>query len=473
MIFEARPEPKLGNSLLFITVLAFLLRLPMLNVGIWFDEIRLATQFGHLSFGEVLTTYGSDNNHPLYTILAWCSVHIFGEHTWALRLPALAFGLLSLSAIARLSALVLDTKKATLITFLVAISYHHIWFSDNARGYTALLFFTVTATYELLCLLDDRGRERLLTYAISLALATWVHSTGVFVALAHLVVIIFMGKRSRARGLLVIILAGIFSLLLHAFILKDMFAFLLGGEGHEKVSSDWTNPLWTIQATFESFGIPGWLGLIGGLMALLVLGVGVRRLRTIDNRLPWLFLLPAFFGTFVMITLERNIWPRFYFNLMGFFLIIAILCLDALTDLAKKKIPKFRHGFVVGASLLVLLFALILPRALTVPKQNFQGAARLLDEQKDQGATIVTLGLARLPYATYYHKTYTSIDSLQQLKSIVDREKKVMAVDTLSTFLHSRSPKIAAFVEAHGTLLATFPGSVGGGAIKVYELRKE
>ena len=33
---------------------------------------------------------------------------------------------------------------------LLTVSYHHVWFSQNARAYTALLFFTLIAT--TLCL---------------------------------------------------------------------------------------------------------------------------------------------------------------------------------------------------------------------------------------------------------------------------------------------------------------------------------
>lgn len=469
-MLEDSPPQKLGNSLYFILGFAIALRIPMLGEGIWFDEIRLVTEFTRLSFGELIGTYGSDNNHPLYTVLAWLTTASFGEEVWAIRLPALIFGILSLIALARLSALVLGQKKAVLVTLLGAISYHHIWFSNNARGYTALLFFTLAATYELICLLDDRGRERLLTYSLSLALATWVHTTAVFIGMAHLFVVLFMSGRARPRGLLGLILATIFSLFLHAPILGEMIEFLGGDSGFQKVASTWTNPLWTIAEIFRTFGIPPWLGAIVAGVGLFFGIVGLRKLSAIDRRLPYLFFLPAAFGTATMLLLERNIWPRFYFNLLGFFLIVGILCLDSCVEFVDRKIGRFRATPKIAYAVVCLAFLMILPPALVVPKQDYPTAAKYLDQRQSEGAKIVTVGLAVKPYESYYEKSYIGVDNLDRMREIMSANKIVYVVDTLSTYLESRTPRLAALISDRFEMVATFPGTVGGGEIKIYKM---
>ena len=466
MIMER--EPRFGNSLFIVVGLALIVRLFALNGGLWFDEIRLLTEFGSMDFGSVLTTYGSDNNHPLYTILSWLSIKSFGPESWALRLPALLFGLLSLLVLGHLAALVLGEKKALLVTFLTAISYHHVWFSTNARGYTALLFFTLAATYELICLLDDRGRERLLTYSFSLALATFVHATAIFVAFTHLVVVWFMTDRSRPRGILGLMLAGIFSLIFHSAILGEMYDFLLGGSGHAKVASEWTNPLWAIGESFRTFGIPNWLAFVAAATGGFFFAWGLKSLSKCDRRLPWLFFLPFVFGTLFMFALKRNIWPRFYFNLLGFFLIVAVLMMDTIAAYVRAKIPALKHVFVGFAAVAILAFLYILPPALTLPKQDFEGAADYLEEKEASGATVITLGLAKKPFDAWLDKPWQKIDTAEQMKLALESEGPIYAVDTLSTFLESRTPEIATLVKEHGKLVKAFPGTVGGGAVKVY-----
>ncbi len=464
-------EPRLGNSLIFVALLALALRIPMINGGLWFDEIRMLTEFGRLPLGELLTTYGSDNNHPLYTLLAWVSTHIFGEQAWALRLPALIFGILSLFALAQLAALLTDRKSALFITFLAAISYHHIWFSDNARGYTALLFFTLAGTHELICLLDDRGRVRLLTYALSMALATWVHTTAIFVALAHFFVIWFMSGRARPRGMLGLIMAGIFSLILHAPILGEMVTFLTTDRGFKAVSSSWSNPIWTVVEALRTFGIAPWLAAVVCGIGFFFLALSIRELHRIDRRLPWLFLLPGVLGTLAMVAMNRNIWPRFYFNLLGFLLIMAVITWRSMATWIEGRFPQIPFVFLGGAALMVIASLAILPPALTTPKQDYEGAANFLDQKQAEGATIISLGLASKPLQNFLNRPYSFVTTIEELNSLLAKQKTTFAVNTLPTFLESRSPKVAQALKEKFTLIKTFPGTVGGGALKIYQLQ--
>ena len=72
------------------------------------------------------------------------------------------------------------TSIAHLTGLLVAISYHHIWFSQNARGYTEVAFFS---TLGMILFLRGMARPSLdiwLAYGVTLALATFTHLTGAF-----------------------------------------------------------------------------------------------------------------------------------------------------------------------------------------------------------------------------------------------------------------------------------------------------
>ena len=140
-----------GWILAGVLLAALLLRLPgHLDSGLWFDEIWLLVESVRVPFATLFTAFESDNNHPLYSVLAWMSVETLGERAWSLRLPAVLFGAASIGMTWRFALLVTDRWEAALATALLALSYHHVWFSQNARGYTMLLFFTVAATHFLL-----------------------------------------------------------------------------------------------------------------------------------------------------------------------------------------------------------------------------------------------------------------------------------------------------------------------------------
>ena len=119
-----------------ILCIAAFLRFHDLNDGLWLDEILTQVNYTKLPFGEIFATYDSQNQHFLYSLLSHGSYLLFGESAWALRLPAALFGLASIWALFEFSKEVSSRREALLSCAFFAFSYHHIWFSQNARGYT-------------------------------------------------------------------------------------------------------------------------------------------------------------------------------------------------------------------------------------------------------------------------------------------------------------------------------------------------
>ncbi len=125
-----------------LLLVSMAVRLYQLGSGLWFDEIMTLKEYARLPYLEIVTRFKSENQHFLYSLLAHSSILLFGESAWSLRLPAVLFGVGSIWAVYMLGAEVTDRKQAFLASALLAFSYHHLWFSQNARGYTGLLFWT-------------------------------------------------------------------------------------------------------------------------------------------------------------------------------------------------------------------------------------------------------------------------------------------------------------------------------------------
>jgi hypothetical protein len=64
------------------------------------------------------------------------------------------------------------------------VSYHHVWFSQNARGYTGLLFFGLLATWLLVRALRQPTARVWLGFGLCLALSMYIHLTAMMYYLA-------------------------------------------------------------------------------------------------------------------------------------------------------------------------------------------------------------------------------------------------------------------------------------------------
>ena len=113
------------------------------------------------------------------------AVELFGESAWALRLPALLMGMASLVLVWWLARKEIGRGAALLTLALLALSYHHVWFTQNARGYTGLLTWTTAATILLMSGLR-RPRWRVWTlYGLCLAAGMYTHLSAGFFFVAH------------------------------------------------------------------------------------------------------------------------------------------------------------------------------------------------------------------------------------------------------------------------------------------------
>lgn len=168
-----------------LTILGAALRIIGLNKGLWWDEISFLINTVRHPLVEIITVFPGDTQHPLYSILARLSIDLFGEHPWSLRLPAMIFGTLSIPAIYMLGVAVSTQAEALIAAALLSVSYHHVWFSQNARGYTALAFWALLSTMFLLEGIRTGHRRPYVLYAVAASLGIYTHLTMTFLVASH------------------------------------------------------------------------------------------------------------------------------------------------------------------------------------------------------------------------------------------------------------------------------------------------
>lgn len=472
--------------LLLLTAIVIVLRVWNLNSDLWVDEVFTLLDLVRLPFGEILTSFSSQNQHMLYSVLAHASTSLFGESPASIRLPSVLFGIGSIWALFFLSRRLFNTKEALLVSALMTVSYHHIWFSQNARGYMGLLFFTLTATWFWSEALETNRWRWWIGYVAAVVLGMWVHMTMAFVVAAHgLIYLVFLvvpevGKDNNI-GLSLERSAGrrpIISWLFCLTVTLQLYAlslpeFLRVGLHEESKNSEWTNPLWVITESIRSLSI-GFSSSAVVIFGGVFLAFGWLTMLKKNKRLAILAVLPAFLAGTTMLLLGHNIWPRFFFFSMGFGLLIVVAGAKELGIAINKKVQSltsFRSvGTSVYAGILFVLFAaslMTLPRNYKLPKQDFTGARDFVEAHRSQNDKIVAVGIADVMYPKYFAPNWSSAKTGEELRMIDQENRKVWLVYTLPIEISAFRPDIWEVIKTEYEVVRVFPGTLNGGEIFV------
>lgn len=492
-----------GRPLLLLLLAGALVRGVGLDKPLWLDEILMLHDFVRRPAAAIVTSFPNDNNHPLYSLAAAASERVVGSDpvpenglaalragggtfartAVAIRLPAFLFGVASLGALYALVRLRASRTTALLAVALLAASARHADFSQNARGYTALLLCALAATRSFLRARDGAPRAEI-PCALALGLGAYAHLTGAFVGVAFAAAQLLLpaaGGRFAAGPWRGILGGGAFAALLYAPMADDLRTFFFARQDRVAVASAWKDPWFAVRETLAGFGATT---LAAGAAAVAIAAVvgfaGLRALARKDRALPVLLLLPAALGAVATVALGRHLWPRFFFFAFGGALWIAVEGVAAL-------VGRLRAGAVAGPSgraATRVLAAIAVASALTLPgawapKQDFRNALVAADPAAFFGASasepfprLFSAGLALWP-CRYLHAPEAIPVALDPAEKPVDDPAPLLAalagpdrdrvrvVACSPVFMASRQPKVWALLQERFRRVAA-PRADGG-----------
>jgi mannosyltransferase len=456
-----------------LVIIALGLRLWRLESDLWIDEVITLVKFVRPPLGDIVTSFPSQNQHMLYSILAHLSVAAFGESAAALRLPAVLFGVASVGALFLLGRRILGTVEALIACALMTVSYHHVWFSQNARGYTGLLFFAILSTWLWLEASRATSSRPWLWYIAAVCLGMWMHVTFAFVVASHALVSVFLRRRgdpSLRAAIGAWILCGSLTLQLYAFSLPEFLRVAL----HQvSLPSEWTAPSWVVGETLRSLSLGlGLLSVVLGAGFLALSGwIGILRR---DPQAAFALGLPVVLAGATMTVLGHNLWPRFFFFAAGFGILAVVhgammlprLLVDPRTGARLPEHTTRIAGFA-SAGFLIAVSVLTLPRCYALPKQDFRGARGYVESHVAPGDGVVAVGLAGLAYSRYYAPDWFVARTRAELDELRRAHSRLWLVYTLPTHLKAYLPDVWQAVEEEFETVRIFPGSLSGGAIFV------
>lgn len=475
---DLNPNPVFARSDLLLigalTVIAALLRLPGLDYGLWYDEIWTLLNFVRLPAAEIVTSAEQLNNHVLYSLGAHFTTSLFGESTWALRLPAMVFGVLTVPAMYYLGLQLSSKQESLLATAFLVFSYHHVWFSQNARGYSGVALGMVIASILFIRLIttpEPRGRQ-LAAYAVVAALTAWLNLVGALIILVHGLTWLGLAHgpvrercfRKALPSAAALVSSGFLVLLLYLPILSEMIAVFSVGNVVATAQYEWDSGLWTLGEFLNGVtrALPG--GWIAVVVVVATLLAGVAGILQRGKVVPGLVLFPLLVPLAAALVAQNVFFPRFVVSALPFILFVGVAGGFKLASLVTPFLSRTQVS--LAGLVVVLMTGTQVPHAWS-PKQDFAGAASFIEDNRQTNTAFLCLDLSYMPMVDYLQTDCLPVDSVDTLERIEAVHEKTYLLYTLPIRAKFLFPGIIDHLEANYTLTRVFPGTLGGGDITI------
>jgi hypothetical protein len=206
------------------------------------------------------------------------------------------------------------------------------------------------------------------------------------------------------------------------------------------------------------------------ICALIVFAAGLWHYIHTRPLIVELLFVPALLGAALVLSVGHHLWPRFFFFTFGFGALVVVsgvLTLERaavrwlrLTPQRAARLSSLALAFIILASAASIPFAF-------GPKQDYDGALRFAEMQRQPGDVIVSTGLASYPYTQLYRAGIDTAESLPALEAYRNGARRVILLYTLEPVLESMAPDIMAVIRRDFTVVRQFRGTLNGGTVYV------
>jgi len=453
-----------------LLLVGLVLRLPGLDGGLWYDEIQTLVDYVRQPLGIVLTTFDSTNQHLLYSAAAHLTTELIGATAAGLRLPAVLFGVLSLWAAVSFARRWMPPTQAWWTAAILAVSYHHVWFSQNARGYTGLLLGTLVGSTLFLDLLRGRPATagRVWGYGWVMALTVMTHVTALVVVAAHALCWLWQ-LRHLAKGTprwapcAALALVGSLALMLYAPVLPQLFT-AVSTSGTAVAGVEWQSPGWFLAEAIAGLmrGIPA--GVVVVPLAGLVVLAGVVNAARRDGLVTTMMLLPLVVMGALLVSTGHNLWPRFFFFGAAF---VVQLAVHGGFVVLERVVPRFATRIASSGLAVVTLASLfLLPRAWAA-KQDYPAAAAWVRDHAAAGDVVLGTEMMGLPMNTWLGNSWPIVMDATSLQVRESAQGTTWLLYTFPIRVQSTMPELWRVMQERYEVAHVVPASIGGGELVI------
>ena len=186
--------------LLMVVLLGAVLRLYSLaGQSLWVDELLTWQMIRPGIPAGFIEQIRDSIQGPLYMAVVWPLIRL-QDSAFMLRLPAAIAGIVTIPLFGLVVSRLLGGRAARLAVLLLALNPFHIWYSQEGRGYSFLIMFSVLMALAILTLARRRsGIGLAVLFALAAAGAVWSNLGGMFLWLGMGLGVLFFHFPSSRR----------------------------------------------------------------------------------------------------------------------------------------------------------------------------------------------------------------------------------------------------------------------------------
>lgn len=214
------------------------LRLPGLDGSLTFDEVFLVRAL--MTQNPIkMFFHPSGSSHLLHTLMANGIIRVFEPAAWTARLPAFLLGACAPVLLYLAIRRVLSRQTALIAALLLAITPIHVWYSQEAKGNSPLIFGVILAWWFISRLTTQWNTRNALGYLAALVAIGMSHLSGIMYVGVVGMALAILPRRARAwlddtalsRKVIILHLIALWMILL---VYAPILSFLVkrGGAGY-------------------------------------------------------------------------------------------------------------------------------------------------------------------------------------------------------------------------------------------------
>lgn len=192
--------------LLLILALGSFLRIYDLGAeSLWLDE-ACSIQESAMSIKGIAE---HSNQPPLYFIILNFWINLFGTSEVALRSLSAIFGIISILLIYQVGSTLFNSRVGLISGLLSAISSYHIYYSQEARGYSLLLLLSILSYLFFIKILQGDKKWYYPGYFLATLLLGYTHIYGLFIIASQILLFFLFWDKYRAQRVKFAITVGV------------------------------------------------------------------------------------------------------------------------------------------------------------------------------------------------------------------------------------------------------------------------
>jgi mannosyltransferase len=442
-----------------LTVLAAALRIIGIGRDLWIDEITTLVRHVRAPLSDIFLQATSSNNHLLNSVLAHFSIQIFGEREWALRLPAILFGIATIPLLYLLVRRFSPRFEATLAAATLALSYHHVFFSTDARGYSGMIFGGLLGTLALMEALESNSNWDWLLFCIGMIVCVASVATGAVVLAAQFVVIGLLRPSKKFFTMFALVCLAL--LHAYAFLIADIAGFIFGD--YRRPEAGWHLSAALAQIVLRGLGL-GPVAIPVLLSGSLVIIIGIWSFMRQAPAFALLLLVPELLMFVAVVGLGAGIYPRFFLYGLPAAIVFTSRGIARLKDALPVSMRRWGQAVAFAAMLVASVF--LLRTWWRYPKQDYSGARRYILEHRHPDDAIVAVGIAGEGYRYYWPEIVVS-NRVTEIRQMIEKSPRLWLVYSFPDDMRRRRPILLDFVKRNLEEVGVFPGMVVDGELRV------